>query len=235
VNPKNFSLILPTHNHPGLVKRLFRSIVDTTKNLDRLEIVLYLDDDDLESRALTHPLLNLVKLIKHSDDMGNILRTCYDASSARYVMLANDDMIFKTQGWDETVIKTFAGFPDDIGMVYGNDLYYGKLMSTFPILSRTACELMDKICPAQYKWHCIDAHIFDIFTRLSLSGYKRTAYLKNVIFEHMHHELSAAINDPDLVPMSDRDDQALYFSLEESRRETVNKMVEHIKKGEKCR
>ena len=135
---------------------------------------------------------------------------------------------------DVKVLKVFSGFPDDLGMVYGNDLYYGDLMSTFPILSRTACDILGKICPADYKWHCIDAHILDVFKRLSKLGQKRLAYLRNVVSEHMHHELSAAINDPDIKPKSDVDDQAVYFSLAKSRQEIAEKMAEYIKnrKGE---
>jgi len=234
---KDFSLILPTHNHPALVRRLFDSIIRTTSNLDQLEIVLYLDSDDEESRNISHPFLHMVKLVKHPDTMGNMLRAGYAASQARYVMPINDDMLFCTEDWDTKVLKAFSRFSDDAAMVYGNDLYYGRMICTFPILSRMACELMNKICPAEYKWHCIDAHIFDIFKRLSQLGYKRALYLGNVIFEHMHHELSAAINDSELEPNSDTDDQELYFSLAQDRQRIALRMAEYIKdrKGELCK
>ena len=232
---KDFSLILPTHNHPGLVKRLFNSIADTTANLNQVEIVLYLDSKDRESSDINHPLLDLVRIIRHPDAMGNILRAGYDKASARYIMLTNDDMIFMTKNCDEKVLRAFEEFPDDIGMVYGNDLYYGNMMCTFPILSRKACELMDKICPEDYKWHCIDSHILDIFKRLASLGYKRMRYLRNVVFEHMHHELSASVDDPDLKPRSDKEDQGMYFSLADKRQEIAERMAEYIRnrKGER--
>lgn len=225
---KDFSLLLPTHNHPGLMRRLFDSLAKTTANLDNLEIILYLDHDDLDSQAVEHPLLSMTKLLKYPDTMGNILRTSYAASGGKYVMLINDDMIFGTKNWDLKVLKAFSRFSDDVAMVFGNDLYYGQMMCTFPILSRIACELMDKICPAQYKWHCIDAQILDVFKRLEKLGHKRAVYLGNVVFEHMHHELSAAINDSAVKPESDAYDQNLYFSLADQRQELALKMAEYI-------
>ena len=118
-------------------------------------------------------------------------------------------------------------------MVYGNDLYYGDLMCTFPILTRTVCELMDGVCPAEYRWHCIDSHLLDLFKRLKLVGYARSIYLKNVLFEHMHHELSAAINDDsDVKPASDTDDQDIYFSLADRRQTIAQKMADHIRNCE---
>ncbi len=228
----DFSLILPTHNHPALLKRLFESIALTAANLDRIEVVLYLDNGDILSQKISHPFIRLVKLIKQPDTMGNMLRQAYLASQAERIMLINDDMLFRTKGWDIEVQKTFSLFTDEVGMVYGNDFYYGNLMCTFPILSRKACELMGGICPAQYKWHCIDAHIFDIFKRLSGMGHKRSVYLGNVIFEHMHHELSAAINDSELEPRSDVDDQELYFSLAQERQQVALRLAEYIEKGQ---
>jgi hypothetical protein len=87
---------------------------------------------------------------------------------------------------------------------------------------------MDKICPAQYKWHCIDAQIFDVFQRLAKLGHRRDIYLGDVVFEHMHHELSAAINDAETKPESDVDDQNLYFSLADGRQEIALRMAEYI-------
>jgi glycosyltransferase involved in cell wall biosynthesis len=233
---KDYSLILPTHNHPTLVKRLLDSIVNTTSSLDRLEVILYLDSDDLQSQNISHPAIDIIKVIKQPDTMGNMIRAGYAASQAKYIMLLNDDMLFHTKEWDAKVLEVFSRFDDEPAMVYGNDLYYGKMICTFPILTRTACELMEKICPAEYRLHCIDAHIFDIFKRLEGMGYKRAVYLRNVIFEHMHHEL-AAINDSETGPKSDTDDQSLYFSFAQHRQQVALKMAELIKdrKGQLCK
>ena len=228
---KDFSLILPTHNHPTLVRRLLYSIVKTVSDLNRLELILYLDSEDIESQNISHPHIDIIKLIKQPDTMGNMIRAGYTASRAKYIMLTNDDMLFCTKDWDIKVLEAFSRFDDEVTMVYGNDLYYGKMICTFPILTRITCELMEKICPVEYRLHCIDAHIFDIFNRLSRLGHRRAVYLRNVIFEHMHHEL-AAINDPEAKPKSDTDDQALYFSFAKKRQQIALDMANFIKSKE---
>lgn len=60
-------------------------------------------------------------------------------------------------------------------------------MSTFPILSRTACQVLVDPFPAEYRSAFIDYELFDIFTRLRRLGHDRLVYLDDVIFEHLHH------------------------------------------------
>ncbi len=227
---KNFSLILPTRDRPMLVKRLFDSLTQTVGDPDQVEIVLYTDQDDIESRKISHPLLDTVKQTgpRPRKTMGNIIKDCYEASRGRYIMLINDDVVFHTKNWDVELLEAFSQFPDEVALVYGKDLYYGKEMSTFPVLSRTACDLMDGICPGKYDNHCIDAHVFDTFKRLSGLGHNRTVYLPNVVFEHMHYDLGASACEAGLEHKNDQDDQAAYLSFAEERQRTAARMAQYI-------
>lgn len=226
---KDISLLLPTRGHPRLVKQLFDSIIMTTSDPERLEIVLYVDQDDTESLAIDHPLLSFSKLTGHGETMGSITRKCYEKSQGKYVLLLNDDMIFRTKNWDLRVLGEFARFTDGVALVYGNDLYYGKRMPTFPILSRTTCELMEKICPPDYRRHCIDPHILDVFDRLARLGHERSIYLRHVVFEHMHYELGLMMSDPEYAPASDADDQERYFSFADSRQRIAENLARYIR------
>jgi glycosyltransferase involved in cell wall biosynthesis len=227
---KNFSLILPTRDRPMLVKRLFDSLTQTVGDPDQVEIVLYIDQDDVESRKISHPLLDTIRQIgpRPRKTMGNIVKDCYEASRGRYVMLINDDVVFHTKKWDVELLEAFSKFPDEVALVYGKDLYYGKEMATFPVLSRTACDLMDGICPGKYNSHCIDAHVFDTFKRLSELGHNRTVYLPNVVFEHMHYDLGASACEGGLEYKNDQDDQTAYLSFAEERQRTAVRMAQYI-------
>jgi hypothetical protein len=133
--------------------------METTVDLKSLEVILYIDEDDTISRMISHPELALVKLIRPpGETMGNITRACYEASRGRYVMLMNDDAVFRTKDWDAQIVQAFTQFPDEIALVYGNDLDRGEVVPTFPIVSRTACELMGEICPRGYRNLYIDCH-----------------------------------------------------------------------------
>ncbi|MFC1546748.1 hypothetical protein ACFL4O_03410, partial [bacterium] len=185
----NFSLILPVKDNLHLVNRLLKSIVDTTDDCNRIEVILYVDDDDTVMKDYSYNGININKIIGTKDSMGNIIKKCYAKTKGRYLFLLNDDVVFHTKGWDNLVLEAFSKFDDDIALVYGNDLYYGKDMCTFPIVSRKIYNLLDELYPEEYEHHCIDSHVFDIFKKLEKLGYKRMIYLKNVFFEHMHYDL----------------------------------------------
>ncbi|MBI4242882.1 MAG: glycosyltransferase, partial [Planctomycetes bacterium] len=108
------SIILPTRNRQSSVYRLLDSISRTTDNPQDLEIILYTDEDDLESRSISYNTLTLIKLTGPSKPMGAITNICYKASTGRYVFLMNDDVVFQTPHWDTTVLMTFEKFPDGI-------------------------------------------------------------------------------------------------------------------------
>lgn len=223
----NFSLLLPTRERPRLAKRLLESIQRTTRDLNAVEIILCLDEDDGETEALFKSVVTVSTVRSTNETMGLVTRRCYDQARGKWIMLLNDDMVFHTRGWDDKVVRAFAQFPDEIALVYGNDLYYASKMCTFPILTRQACELMDKICPAQYKRHCIDPHIFDIFAKLAILGHERRKYLKDVIFEHMLYNPAVMCADTQTMPQDD-DDQEIYFSFSGARRQIAERMVDCI-------
>lgn len=179
-----FSFLLPTRGRPELVKRFFQSIVDTTENLDELEIILCVDDDDIESQKISDDRLFIKKLVvPRGTTMGVLNRTCYEASTGRYVMGVNDDLILRTKGWDRIIADIFASFKDDIALIHVNDMLFKEKLCTFPVQSRKVCREIG-YSPAEYKRYRIDDHIYDIYNMLAYLGHKRIAYLPDVIFEH---------------------------------------------------
>ena len=224
-----FSLLLPTRGRVPLVQRLFDSVVATTTKLRRLEVVLYVDEDDPESRKISRHELSIVKIVGRRDEtMGNMNRACYEASHGRYVMLINDDAVFRTTGWDTRVLEAAARFPDGISLIYGNDLDQGEAVPTFPIVSRAACELIGELCPRGYRNLHIESHLLDIFKRLARLGYYRICYLEDVIFEHMHHVVGKAVVDSIYIKKNQRADDLLFIALDDERAFKARLLVQHI-------
>ena len=75
---------------------------------------------------------------------------------------------------------------DQVYLAYPNDLFKGRRLSSFPILSRRTCELLADPFPRAYVGAFIDQHLLDVFKRLEWRGHPRIVYLEDVIFEHMH-------------------------------------------------
>lgn len=227
------SLLLPTRGRVSLVRRLFASVVQTTENLRRVEIVLCIDEDDRESLEIDHPELSLIKTVgRPGRTMGEMTRACYESSRGRYVMLINDDVIFRTTHWDVRVLETATRFSDDISLIYGNDLDQGDAVPTFPILSRAVCDLLGEVCPRGYRHLHIESHWLDIFKQLARLGHKRICYLDEVIFEHMHYVVGKAAIDPTYEKRDQRLDDLLFIALDDERSFKAKLLARYIEAGQ---
>ena len=225
----DISLLVPTRGRPKLLRRLFESVADTTSQLSRIEVVLYIDDDDPPTHEVTHPSLQLIKLIKPpGEKMGRMNQLCYEASRGRFVMLMNDDVVFRTKAWDTRVLDAFTRFPDGAALIYGNDQHQQESMATLPIVSRALCEVLGGICPRDYLNVYIDVHVFDVFKKLAKLGYRRTVYLEDVIFEHLHHEAGKSLMDTTYVKKSEGFDDFLFINLEDERWNQAKLLKQYI-------
>jgi hypothetical protein len=193
--PEKISLLLPTRGRPTLVERLFASVSAMTSRRDRAEIILYIDEDDVASHALDSTDVKVVRIIGPRVSMGACNSACLSRAQGDIIILANDDMVIRTPGWDEKVAAMHAGYPDGIYLAYANDLFMSRRRATFPILSRRCCELLGDPYPSAYRGAFIDTHLYDLFKRLQHAGFDRIRYLDDVVFEHLHYRTGKADYD----------------------------------------
>lgn len=191
----SISLLLPTRGRHTLVERLLKSIAENTAQLERVEVILYVDDDDTVSHHLDSKDFRVVRIIGPAMSMGGYNSACLEQARGDIVILANDDMVIRTPGWDNMIAEMDAGFTDKIYLAYGNDLFKKGGLCTFPILSRRTCELLVEPYPTSYRGAFIDVHLFDIFKRLQHAGFNRVRYLDDVVFEHLHYRTGKAACD----------------------------------------
>jgi hypothetical protein len=161
------------------------SAAATAAHPERLEAVLVVDADDRDSIRFRHtaiPLRHVV--VPPGQTMGALNSAGYRAARGAYLMLLNDDVIARTPGWDEKVLRRLKRFADGVVLVHVNDTLMRDRLCTFPIVSRTFCELAGGICPSEYVRYRIDDHIEDVFNLLGRLGQRRTIYLPDVVFEH---------------------------------------------------
>ncbi len=215
------SLLLPTRGRPDQARQMLQTVCATAADPAQIEVVLYLDRDDVPSHGLDHPGLRVTRLIEPRATMGAMTAACHAAATGRYLMLANDDLVFHTPGWDRHVLAAFARVPDDIALVWGNDLMHGADFATHPIVSQLSCNLMGGICPPGYYHEYIDLHLFDVFQRLRRARYDRMMHLPDVIFEHRHAGAAAA------KPRGVLDEQT-YIAWTEERRRIARRLARHI-------
>jgi hypothetical protein len=224
------SLIVPTRGRPGPLRRFLDSIAATATHPKALEVVLVLDNDDRESLAVHHDSLALRRVVvPPSLTMGALNAEGYAASSGALVMLLNDDVVARTRGWDVAVRRAASRFPDGIVLVHVNDTLFRDKLCTFPLTSRTFCELAGGICPREYQRYRIDDHVEDVFNLLAVLGQRRTVYLPDVIFEHRNtaerHDGSRTYeSDPTILAL----DAPRFEALFAERKELALRLMERI-------
>jgi hypothetical protein len=206
------------------------SACQTADQPQRVEAVVYVDRDDKSSHGIDHAGLQVVRLVGARAPMGAMTQACYAASSGRYIMLANDDLVFRTVGWDKEILARFDAEPDDVALVWGNDRLRGKALPTHPIISRTAIEIMGCVCPQMYRRDYIDTHIYDVFCTLRSLGHDRLGYLPDVVVEHMHVDAGKGALDNTSVKDRKSDDEITFIAWAEERRRAAAHLARHIEK-----
>jgi len=223
------SLLLPTRGRPALVDRLFKSIVESTTHLDRIEVILYADDDDPGSHHLNSLDFRVVPIIGPALSMGGFNSACLAQARGDIIILVNDDMVIRTPGWDEKVAQMDAACQDKIYLAYGNDLFKKRGLCTFPILSRRTCELLVEPYPVAYRGAFIDAHIFDIFKRLQYAGFDRALYLDDVVFEHLHYRTGKAVFDETYKRRGRFSDDPTFVAMAENRSKAAERLLRALR------
>jgi hypothetical protein len=225
------SLIVPTRRRTAGLRRLLDSLADTARRPDALEVVLVVDADDPESVAFRHGPLRLTHVVVPPGlTMGRLNRAGADASRGAFLMLLNDDVVARTPGWDEKVLRRCRRFADGVFLVHVNDTLMRENLCTFPLVSRRWCELAGGVCPAEYVRYRIDDHIEDVFNLLAALGCRRTVYLPDVVFEHLNaQERAGGVREYHAEPAGLAADAPLFLGLFPARKELALRLLAHVR------
>jgi len=181
------SLLLPTRGRAELLRRFLESVLARSERPDLVEVVVYADEDDPSSHGFQVEGLEVRTIVGPRASMGDYNTACFERSRGDIVVLGNDDVVIQTRGWDRKLREMHAAMQDRVYLAYPNDLFKGRSLSAFPILSRAACQMLGEPFPRAYRGAFIDYHLLDIFKRLERRGHPRLIYLEDVVFEHMHY------------------------------------------------
>ena len=186
INPIIISFLIPTKKRPFILCRLIESIRRTAFNINNIELIIYIDENDNSYDQLDIQGIKIDFIRGNLLSMGEMNTACFNKSTGDIIILANDDIVIRTNNWDQKITKVHHMYKDMIYLIKINDLHKSNRFATFPILSRYACSLMQKPFPKNYMRYFIDVHIYDIFLRINKLGFSRIIKIDQIIFEHMH-------------------------------------------------
>lgn len=224
------SMLCPTRNRPKLMRRFCESIMETAADIANIEVVFYIDDDDTESVKMAESLkqrMNVVYQIGARVVQSNMTNLCYNIANGIIVMMAGDDLIFRTHGWDIAVINVFDEWNDKIGIVFCDDGYHGNSFATHPFMHKNWVEALGYVCPGYFVHAYADRHNWIIANSIN-----RCRYIPFLV-EHMHHSLQKSEFDETARDLKQKLDtyrpDLLFLQTTKLREKDIDKLQDFIK------
>lgn len=177
--PAMISLLCPTRGRPKEFLRMVHSVRDTSKN--PVEILAWVDADD--PKLSEYPKGHGIRYygserLKWLTETWNRLAAKADGD---IFCQANDDIVFRTDGWDVMVEEAFAACPDRVLMVHGDDLgCHGARFGPHPFVHRMWYETLGYFIPPYFSSDYGDTWVNEIADNL-----QRRQFLPFIV-EHLH-------------------------------------------------
>lgn len=146
------------------------------------DVIAWRDEDD-RSEYPTDPLVTYGSgprpYVDGSLCTSGLWTEAWELASGEIAMLAADDIIFKTAGWDVKVENAFAAVPDGIVMVYADDGGRRKA-PVLPFVSREWIEATGEFTPPGWQGWFADQWIWQMAAELG-----RVVFLADVRIAHL--------------------------------------------------
>lgn len=184
------SILCPTRKRPRILERMVVTIHETAKGA--WDCVVYVDDDDKETQKVCLEHADAIKMVVGPRIvLTDCWNKCLRLAKGDILMQANDDIIFRTPGWDLMIEGAFAQSLDKFLMVYGDDMgmHHGAF-GPHPFVHRRWLDITGGWMIPPYFWsECGDTWLNDVF-----QGVDRRRFLPFIV-EHMHWQFKKAEMD----------------------------------------
>ncbi len=167
------SVLTPSRGRPEMLNTMIESA-------EGCEHCIYLDDDDEVSYYLPLERGQDIRLIcEPRKPLGKCWNDLAEIATGDYLMMGNDDLIFRDQNWKERLEETIR--PDQVAVACFNDGLNGPNHFAFPIVTRAWYETLGYFTPELFSFGFHDTWIFDIAKHANCAH-----YIGDVLVEHMH-------------------------------------------------
>lgn len=185
---KTISCITPSRDRAIKALGYIQSIQDTATHPERVEVLLYVDDDDPQLtayRAIPTQRDWILKRV-HVEvgpslfgDIGAMWNAPAKLAEGDILFAGNDDLIHRTRGWDVVAEREAGNYPDDIYCLWFNDGINGANHCAFPLISRKWYTTLGYLYPTGFKYCYPDTWVFDVGKKV-----RRAKFVPEVTVEH---------------------------------------------------
>jgi hypothetical protein len=209
----SLGVLVPTRGRPGNIEKVI-SAWDFTNAWDHADLILIADSDDpeiggyrrvVESFTAEAPEgTSAVKLVEMDEWMPmvhklNLVAKLFaDVKAYRALAFAGDDHLPQTIGWARVYLAELAEL--GTGMVYGDDGYQGRKLSTEWAVTADAVRALGRMVPAPVEHMYCDNSMMDLY-----GGAGAMKHLPEIRIEHMHPVAGKAKTDEQYQRVNHRD------------------------------
>lgn len=222
------SILTPTRNRPVEIQRMVESAIETATG--EIEFLFRMDSDDRTEHALGPQRLKSGKLARlftlngpRERMMTKFWNDLLPHANGDILLQGNDDIVFRTNGWDALVQAEFDKVSDKILLVGGDDgMNHGRAIP-HPFVSRKWVDTVGYFIAPYFESDYGDTWLEQVSMALG-----RRVYLPNVLIEHFHFIFGKAQKDQTtlerLARHSQQNPAKLYAELAPKRAEDVAKL-----------
>lgn len=235
------SILTPTRGRPDNITRLIDSALETALQPNLIEFVFYVDYDDQPSgdaieRAAAAGV-RMFMIVSERIVLSEMWNVCARAAHADIMMHCGDDIVFRSERWDEYVLGEFENYPDGIVLVHGRDGYQDERLATHGFRHRNWMNAVGNFVPPYFSSDYNDTWVTEVADALG-----RRCYLPAIYTEHMHPVVGKGPLDQThqerLARHAQDDPGAIYAKLANVRQEEVRILQEfiddHARYGDRC-
>ena len=191
------SLMCPSRERLNKFLTFTCSVISTAKNTDNIELVLGIDKDDPNFNSYKRisnnlPFINFVPLNEHlfkEEGLSGVWNKMVEHSTGDIISMVGDDMIFKTDDWDEAIINIFESQKDPIWLVHCNDGMRGKgnkyenvaPMAVNSFIHRAYVETVGRYVQTEVPEIFQDTYLDRLFGSID-----RKLYRHDILIKHLH-------------------------------------------------
>lgn len=179
------SILTPTRERCEKAQRFAASVLNTASKPDNIELWFYVDDDDPQLTQYSNWHLECPPQVRiHIGPPISVSKSwnsIADLCDGDILIMGNDDLVYRSEKWDEVLISEVAKVEDKIYVAWFNDGINGEKHCAFPAVSREWYNVLGYFTPGIFEFIANDTWVFDIGRKLD-----RLIYIEDVYAEHEH-------------------------------------------------
>jgi len=163
------SLLCPTRKRPKFMKDMWESALETCCNSNNIEVIFAIDQDDSESIEqffeLSSDNTKAVLGPRLDGNLSKMWNRCHSLAEGEIFMHCGDDLRFRTENWDISVINEFEKYKDRIALVYGDDGIRKDDLATHGFVHKNWVDTIGYFLPPYFSSDRNDVWLTDVARR----------------------------------------------------------------------